>query len=304
MKVSIITVDYNHPEVTLQLLASLENIGLHTQTEVIVVDNGSQVNAGPAFEERYPWVKFIRSEKNLGFAGGNNLGIQQASGDYFFFINNDTELKEDIISPMLDMLDTNPDIGLLCPEIRYFDQPDVVQYSGFTPVNPLTGRNRCLTETQQQKGWFDTSFPHGAAMMIPRKVVEQVGPMPELFFLYYEEHDWAEMIRRAGYKIAVTAEAKIYHKESKSVSRIGELKMYFMTRNRLLFMRRNYPGLSLIVFWFYFLLLALPKNILELIFHRDWKNIRAFFAAVGWNISSPVNSDRLGYKFDYLKVTP
>jgi len=303
MKVSIITIDYNDPEVTQQLLSSLQTVGLHREVEVVVVDNGSRVSSEPAIKGLYPWVKFVRSEINLGFAGGNNLGMRYATGEYIFFLNNDTELKEDIISTMVSILERNPQIGILCPEIRYYDKQEAIQYTGFTPINPVTGRNKCLTSELDTNEWKSTHFPHGAAMLVSRKVIEQVGPMPELFFLYYEEHDWTEMIRRAGYQIGVTPKARVYHKESMSVSRIGELKMYFMTRNRILFMRRNYPGIGLTFFWIYFLLAATPKNVLSLLFQRDWDNIRALWAGIRWNISSPVSSEKLGYKFDHLKVT-
>ncbi|MEO0331287.1 MAG: glycosyltransferase family 2 protein [Bacteroidota bacterium] len=303
MEISIITVDYNNPEVTLQLLASLEVLDLHRWVEVIVVDNGSHTSAESVLTTRYPWIVFVRSEKNLGFAGGNNLGIQHATGDYFFFINNDTELREDIVTPMANVLKENPQIGILCPEIRYFDQPDVIQYTGFTKMNRVTGRNKCLTESESVNGLIETSFPHGAAMIIPRRVVEEVGVMPEHFFLYYEEHDWAEMIRRTGYQIAILRDVRIYHKESMSVGKIGELKMYFMTRNRLLFMRRNYRGGSLIFFWLYFLLAAAPKNILQLVWRKDWKNIQALWAGVRWNLSSSIHAEHIGYKFDYLRVS-
>lgn len=303
MKVSIITVDYNNIEMTLQLLASIEALELHRWVEVIVVDNGSRTNASSMLVTQYPWVVFVRSEKNLGFAGGNNLGIRHASGHYFFFINNDTELQEDIISPMVAVLEKHSKIGMLCPEIRYFDQPETIQYAGFTKMNPVTGRNKCLTQPGPGQGLSETYFPHGAAMMIPREVVEEVGNMPENFFLYYEEHDWAEMIRRAGYRIGVLRDVKIYHKESMSVGKIGELKMYFITRNRLLFMRRNYQGISLFLFWLYFLVVAAPKNVLQLILKKDLKNAQALWAGVRWNLSSSIHSEHLGYKFDHLRVS-
>ena len=304
MKVSLITVDYNQPELTVALLTSLRTIRVRCPLEVIVVDNGSRTEASDIIRAAYPGVRFIRSEHNRGFAGGNNLGIQAATGDYLFFINNDTELKEDIITPLVEALEAHPEVGLLCPEIRYFDRPDRVQYLGFTPMNPMTGRNRCLTAIEKETtGLVVTSFPHGAAMMVPCRVIEQVGLMPELFFLYYEEHDWAEMIRRAGYQLAVLPRTIVYHKESMSVSKINALKMYFMTRNRLLFMRRNYGGARLLLFWLYFFLVASPKHLLQLTLRGDWENLRAFGAGIRWNFSSSVRCERIGYKFDHLRTS-
>ena len=305
MKISVITIEYNNPELTMAMLESLARIDFRYALEVIVVDNGSRTDAGNTIRAAYPEVRVVRSEQNLGFAGGNNLGLRYATGDYLFFLNNDTELREDIISPLVDTLEAHPSIGLLCPEIRYYDQPEVVQYVGFTPMNPLTGRNRCLTELPTPSApLLTTSFPHGAAMMVPRRIIERVGPMPDLFFLYYEEHDWAETIRRAGYQLVVQPDLVVYHKESQSVGKISALKMYFMTRNRILFMRRNYGGPGLWLFWAYFLLLATPIQILTLAVRRDWANLRALMAGIGWNIRSSVGSPRLGYKFDYLRNVP
>src|SRR5690606_19709409 len=87
-----------------------------------------------------------------------------------------------------------------------------------------------------------TDLAHGAAMMVPRSVIDQVGMMPEFFFLYYEEVDCCETIKRAGYDIYFVPGSRIYHKESRSIGKTSTLESYYMTRNRLLFMRRNTTG--------------------------------------------------------------
>jgi GT2 family glycosyltransferase len=121
--VSIITVNFNQPAITEDLLKSLEVVNTYEKIEVIVVDNGSKNNPVPTWEIKYPNVTFIRSEANTGFAGGNNIGIKHATGDYLFLINNDTEVTSSLIGDMVETMENNTKIGLLSPKINYFAPP-------------------------------------------------------------------------------------------------------------------------------------------------------------------------------------
>src|SRR5438067_1758987 len=134
-KVSVITVNFNQALVTEALLTSISNTNTYPAIEIIVVDNGSKTNTVPQWKEIYPHITFIRSEVNLGFAGGNNLGIKAATGDYFFLVNNDTEFTEGLINTLVNVMDNNPAIGIISPKIKYFQSPDTIQYIGFTPMN-------------------------------------------------------------------------------------------------------------------------------------------------------------------------
>ena len=194
-----------------------------------MVDNGSIENHVPDWHSSFPQVHFIRSEKNLGFAGGNNLGIREASGDYLFLVNNDTEFSPGLIESLVNILDSKTAIGAVSPKILYFENPDIIQYAGFTKMNMNTGRNKCIGQMETDQGQFDantgpTGFVHGAAMMIRKEAIDKAGLMPELFFLYYEEMDWCEKIRNAGYEIWIEPKARIYHKESMTVGKNSLLK--------------------------------------------------------------------------------
>jgi GT2 family glycosyltransferase len=301
--VSIITINYNNAKVTADLLISIQSLD-RQGLEVIVVDNGSKQNPETFLTTWFPWIKFIRSERNLGFAGGNNLGIKHASGDYLFFINNDTEFKANIIPRLVSLLEVNPHIGILCPVIRYFDSPSAVQYAGYTQINQVTGRNHCITTVQPVSGYglVTTSYAHGAAMMIPKLVIQHVGLMPENYFLYYEELDWCESIKKAGYTIAVDPLSLFYHKESRTVGAISELKSYFMSRNRILFMRRNAILSARFLFWFYFILVATPVQVIKYLIRHQWKNVKAHFAGIKWNLLFAKDCKTIGYKFNYLNT--
>jgi len=291
--VSIITINYNSLEVTCELLDSIRRFGCEN-TEVIVVDNASSENPETYLRNHYPECVFIRSEKNLGFAGGNNLGIQKSRGHFLFFLNNDAELTEGATEKLLKLFSTNSGIGIASPKICYHNaklgsEPDVIQYVGATHVHPLTARNSTLGEKEIDNGQYQTAKPtayaHGAAMMVPRSVVEKVGMMPEEFFLYYEELDWCEQIRRAGFEIWVEPNALIYHKESYSVSKISALKTYYLNRNRLLFMRRNRSKAQWRMFCVFLFLFTLPKNSLMFILKGERANLKAFLKALHWNFT-------------------
>ncbi|MBY0481328.1 MAG: glycosyltransferase family 2 protein [Chitinophagaceae bacterium] len=256
--VSIITVNYNHSHVTDEFLDAFYKTNDYPNYEIIVVDNGSKINPLPEWIIKYPGVQFYRSEVNLGFAGGNNLGIAKAKGTLFFLVNNDTEFTPGLMKKLVDSFSEFPDTGMISPKIRYFQEPDTLQYAGYTEMNYYTARNECVAQFEKDNGQYDnltglTGFGHGAAMMISKEAIEKVGLMFENYFLYYEEMDWGARIKRAGFEIRLNMQALIYHKESVSVGQKSALKEYFMNRNRILFIRRNAQFFQRIVFYFHFI---------------------------------------------------
>ena len=291
--VSIITINYNSLDVTCEMLESVRKFG-GNHVEVIVVDNASKESPEKHLRIHYPEVIYVRSEKNLGFAGGNNLGIKASKGDFLFFLNNDAELTEGAIETLLKLFSTNSGIGIASPKICYHNarpgsEQDVIQYVGTTHVHPLTARNSTLGEREVDNGQYQkakpTAYAHGAAMMVPRKVLNKAGMMSEDFFLYYEELDWCEQIRKAGYDVWVEPNAKIYHKESYSVSKISALKTYYLNRNRLFFMRRNKTAAQWKAFCVFLFFFTVPKNSLMFLLKGDWANLKAFLNAIRWNFT-------------------
>jgi len=298
--VSIITVNFNQSFITEQLLSSITATNTYANIEIIVVDNGSKVNDVPMLQAKYPDVKFIRSDVNTGFAGGNNIGVKEATGEYLFFVNNDTEFTANLVQALVNVLDKNPDVGMISPKIRYFDKPDMIQYVGFTPMNYYLARNYCMGQFETDKGQYDNitgpvAYAHGAAMMVKREAIDKAGLMAENFFLYYEEMDWCDHIKKAGYQVWIDTNALIYHKESVSVGRVSGLKEYFMNRNRILFIRRNAPLQARFIFYIYFICLVVPRNIL--VYNK--KGYKGFtgllLKAIWWNITQNINSTKLGY---------
>lgn len=269
IELSIITVNYNGLDDTCSLI---DTITYNDQMEVIVVDNGSKANEAAVISQRYPHVKTIRSERNLGFAGGNNLGIKAASGRYLFLINNDTLFKTFDVRPLIERMVSSPNIAIVCPKIRFAWAPQPLQYTGYTPLSRITLRNHSIGFGEQDNGQYDTPhttpYAHGAAMMVKREALESVGLMPECFFLYYEELDWSLMFTRAGYQIWYEPGVTIYHKESSTTGADSPLKIYYVTRNRYLFASRNSKGLYRFVTYCYLSVLVLPRDICRYLLRR------------------------------------
>lgn len=263
---SIITINYNGLKDTCELIDTLP---LNDETiEVIVVDNASTQDEATELEKRYPLIIVIRSDKNLGFAGGNNLGIKAAHGKYLFFINNDTILSQpSALSLLITRLESSAQIGMVCPKIRFTWDKQPIQYAGYTPLSKITLRNKSIGFGEKDNGQYDTPYPtpyaHGAAMMVKQEVIEKAGVMPECYFLYYEELDWSLMIRRAGYEIWYEPSCTIFHKESQTTGQQSPLKAYYVTRNRLLFAQRNINGGKKYLTYLYLIGIVSVRDILK-----------------------------------------
>lgn len=285
--VSIITVNYNNAELTCELIESIKKSD-YNNYEILVVDNGSENGNPLIIKEKFPEINLLLSAKNLGFAGGNNLGIKEAKGDYLFFLNNDTVIVSNTISLLIQKLQNDPHLGAISPKIKYYFNPNIIQYAGSTQINHFTLRNKHIGNRQVDKGQHDfekdTNYAHGAAMMLPKKVVEIIGPMPESYFLYYEELDWCEKIKNAGYRIRYIPSAVIYHKESMSIGKESVLKTYYITRNRFLYARRNIKGWRFLLSMLYMLFISIPKNTICNL--KDLAKIKAYYIGLIWNLSN------------------
>lgn len=281
---SIITINYNGLKDTCELIDTLP---LEDKSiEVIVVDNASTQDEATAIEQRYPQVKVIRSKENLGFAGGNNLGIKAAQGKYLFLLNNDTFLKPQTsdLRPLISRLESSPKIGMVCPKIKFSWGSQLIQFAGYTPLSPITMRNKAIGFGEADYGQYEiahsTPYAHGAAMMVKREVIEKAGLMPECYFLYYEELDWSMMIRRAGFEVWYEPACTIFHKESQTTGQNSPLRTFYITRNRLLFTQRNQQGMIKYISYLYLTSLVATRNLLKFAFLRRMDLIRATIQGV------------------------
>ena len=237
-------------------------------------------------KEKFPEVQLIISEKNLGFAGGNNIALKEAKGDYVLLLNNDTEVKPDFLDSLVELMESDKKIGIVSSKILFFYEDNTIQYAGASPINLITSRGSHYGYKEIDNGQFnkavETSYPHGACMMIRKSVLEELGLLYEGYFLYYEELDFAERVKQAGYKIYFQPNSSILHKESISTGKNSPLKTYYMNRNRLLFVRRNNSGITLLLAAIYFFVISLPKNTVKYLFNKE--HLSALYRGVLWNI--------------------
>lgn len=287
-EISIITVNYNGFQETKELIESLQKHVHSCSYEIIVVDNGSRQNEATLLKQAYPGIQVLRSEQNAGFAGGNNLGIKIARGEYIFLLNNDALIRDDSLHFLKDCLANHPGIGAVSPKIKFAVPPQHIQYAGFTPLSKYTLRNRSIGYNKPDQPLYNipgkTAFLHGAALMIKREVVEKTGLMPEIYFLYYEEMDWCSQISRQGYELWYEPRCTVFHKESCTTGPNSPLKTYYLSRNRLLYASRNCQGFSGIIAILYQIIIANPKNIIvnllkgKIVQARAvWKGSKDFF---------------------------
>jgi GT2 family glycosyltransferase len=279
IQLSIVTLNYNGFEDTCEMIESLEqNAGLNY--ELIVVDNNSIQDESAKIKAKYPSVICIRTEKNLGYAGGNNIGIKKAKSDLVLLLNNDTVVPKNALIHLVNRVKSSDEIGAVSPKIVYHKPPHKIQFAGITELTSITLRNRAIgygepMETHNEA--MSLPYLHGCAFLFKKEILKKVGYMPELYFLYYEELDWSVRIRQAGYKLYLEPKALIFHKGSQSVGMESPLKAFYMTRNRLLFATRNRKGFTRVMAILYIVLIAIPKAALVLLLKRKFQNFKSIF---------------------------
>lgn len=271
--VSIITINYNGFVDTCEMIDSFRKYESYPY-EMIVVDNGSYEPEGKRIKEYYPNIKVVQNI-NTGFAGGNNAGLKVAEGDYLFFLNNDTLIREPILEKLVRRLEANKENGAVSPMLKFNYAPDILQYAGFTSFSHITLRNAAIGYKEKEHPKYkvarETASLHGAAMMVRRDVLQHVGLMTEIYFLFYEEFDWSLQMRRAGYKLWYEPTAVVYHKESMTAPKGTPLREYYLSRARILFARRSLFGINKLLSCLYLSFIAAPKKIIIYVLQGKFK---------------------------------
>jgi len=163
---------------------------------------------------------------------------------------------------MIGTFQQNKNIGIVSPKIIFYYSDGIVQYAGTKEINPMTCRGETIGYMQKNDVKFDhvaeTHLAHGACMMISREVIDRVGLLDESYFMFYEEYDYCERVRQAGFQIYYDGRSHILHKQSISVGKNSPLKSYYMTRNRIYFSRKNFTGLNRVIAIAYTYTIAIP----------------------------------------------
>lgn len=279
-KVAVIIVNWNLKEDTLECLTSLGNLDLkNIELQTIVVDNGSTDGSVEAIKKKFPKTNIIVSKKNLGFTGGNNLGIAQAlkdKADYIWLLNNDTVVGKEALRELIKVFKDN--VGIVGSKIYFYEgrefhneryQPGergkVIWYAGgFIDWQNMYGSHRGVdaVDIGQFSEPVETDFVTGCSMIVFAKVFEKIGKLDEKFYLYLEDLDFCLRAKRAGFKLVFSPKSIVWHKNAGSSARPGNpLQEYYFTRNRLLIGARYAPlrtKLALLKEGFHFVIAGSP----------------------------------------------
>jgi len=296
-QVSIIILNWNNYQDTKECLESLRRI-TYANYEIIVVDNGSTDESGWILEREFPQYTSIHNNNNLGFAEGNNVGIRHAldrEAGYVLLLNNDTTVDPGFLEPLVAIAETDHQIGIVGPMIYFYDNPKVIQSIG-ARINLWKGSHPIIGIREVDKGQYyepmEVDYVSGAALLAKRRTIQDIGLLDPAYFLYVEEVDWCYRATKAGYKIVAVPESRIWHKVSSSTGGTkSPLSAYYMTRNRILFMRKH----ARIYHWPTFLsffAMDILNGLLSCAKHRDIKRAKAMIKGILWHLGVKCDENR------------
>lgn len=255
--VYVVVLNWNQPRYTLDCLHSLDAV-TYPRCRVLVVDNASTDDSVARLRAEAPHVDLIETGENLGFAGGNNVGIRRALGagaDYVFLLNNYAILAPDALTTLVETAEARSDAGIVGANIHYYDAPTRISEL-YTYMNWWKGRPYYVGHDEEDRGQYtevrEVDCVSGCALLIRRATVEAIGLMATDYFLYSEDMDWCIRAQRAGWRCLAVPQAVVWHKVSATVAGdesagnvFGE---YYRERSRILFMRRHAPPVNRLVF--------------------------------------------------------
>jgi GT2 family glycosyltransferase len=233
----------NRRDDALECLDSLEK-NAYRNLDVIVLDNASVDGSVEAIRENYPQVEIIQLTGNLGYAGNNNVGITAAmekSADWVFVLNEDTILKSDCLTHLVEAGELDSRIGVVGPMVYHHDEPDVIQSAGGKLGRHWESFH--LAKNEAECGQFmqphEVDWISGCAIMVRRAVIEEVGKIDERYFYYWEETEWCIRAGKSGWRVVHVPQAKLWHKGVQRDYRPAPHVTYYDTRNRLLTLSKH-----------------------------------------------------------------
>ena len=248
ISVAIILVNWNGLEFTKACLQSLSKLD-YPNFHILVVDNGSDEKEGEKLAALFPTIEVIENGQNLGFAGGNNVGIRHALAQGFshvLLLNNDTVVEPDSLGQLVSTAQKYPEAGVIQPMILFMHNPREIWSAGGKWIPELSraitlGDREPLAEYRVKRPELD--WATGCAMLVSREAISKAGLLNEQYFVYFEDVEWSLRIRKAGFKIRLEEKSKIYHeagassKKKQSEGTLSPRVFYFHVRNQLFLIR-------------------------------------------------------------------
>jgi GT2 family glycosyltransferase len=270
----IVILNTNRREDTLACLASLSE-STYQNIRIIVLDNNSTDGSVEAIRADFPDVYIINLVENLGYAGNNNVGIEEAlnqGADWVMVLNEDTILNSDCLAELIKVGNSDPQIGILGPIVYHHDEPNVIQSAG-----GLLGKNwESIHLGKNEVDWGQFAKPHlvewisGCAILVRASAIKRAGMLDKDYFIYWEETEWCIRIGRTGWKIVNVPQAKIWHKGVQRDYQPKPSFTYYGTRNHLLTLsKHNAPIAAKVFTW-----LQLWRTLLSWSIRPKWREKR------------------------------
>lgn len=243
---SVIILNWNGAEMLRTYLPSV--VAHTTGADIIVADNGSTDTSLQVIKEEFPTVKTIVLDKNYGFAEGYNRAIEQVDSKYVVLLNSDVETPENWLTPLLDYMETHPEVAAVQPKIRSWRQRDRFEHAGAAGgyLNRLGYpycRGRRFGKVEQDHGQYDTvaevEWTTGACMCVRTEIYKECGGLDAAFFAHMEEIDLCWRLRNKGWRLACVPQSMVYHLGGGSLSYDNPRKTYLNFRNNLVMIYKN-----------------------------------------------------------------
>lgn len=272
--VVIVILNYNQGSTTVQCLESLRQID-YPNYKIVLVDNGSKDGSVETLRALFQDILIIRNGRNLGVAGGRNVGIHHAGihypFDYLLFLDNDTQVNKTFLTEIVRASQADPTVGLAFPKILYMDAPDVIQYADDLRFNFYTGRHRYHSYKKPDNGQYDlcrySMLGTGTALLVKNSVISKIGGFDEIFYPYgYEDLDFSLRARKHGFNILYVPSGKILHKESRTPSKGKYNEDYARMKGRhmKIFLKKHASGFQMICLIFFLPITGMHTFIREL----------------------------------------
>lgn len=271
-KVSIIILNWNGGEDVIECLKSVKDID-YPDYEVLVVDNGSTDNSVEEIRNSFPDIKLIQNHENLGFAGGNNVGIRAAIGDYVMLLNDDTVVGKSILKNLVKAMESNENIGIAGPMILYYNEPDKIWCAGSKLNFGYTSHiGKGLNKELFNKSYF-VDYIAGCTMLIKKEVIDKIGLLDSEYFFYAEDADFCLRAKSAGYECLYVPSPTVWHKATQEWI-TNPTQAYYHMQTSIIFARKNLTGLKKVIFIASQFLLILPYNSFRVIHKGDCRLIK------------------------------